>query len=144
MLQPKRTKFRKLQKGVVIKKQKRASTYLPPQGNNHKLAFGAFGIKSLTSGHLCSSTIETLRRALSRKFKRTGKIWIRIFPHLSVTKKPAEVRMGKGKGSPAFWLAKVPAGQILFEISGVSEDLMKQAVKLISGKVSLKLLLIKN
>lgn len=134
MLQPKKTKFRKLQKGAALR---------GCASSDHKLNFGTFGIKSLTSGRLCSSTIETLRRALSRKFKRTGKIWIRVFPHLSVTKKPAEVRMGKGKGSPAFWLAKIPAGQILFEISGVSEDLVKQAVKLISGKISLKIKLIK-
>lgn len=126
MLQPRKTKFRKYQKGVRSHKQK----------NLTRLHFGECGIKFLNSGVLSAKQIETLRRVLTRTLRRTGKIWIRVFPDHSVSRKPLEVRMGKGKGSPKFWIAKIPAGQIIFELSGVSVDLATQANYLISKKTS--------
>lgn len=119
MYQPKRTKFRKYQKG-------RASGVV---SNMDTLKFGKFGIKTLKAARIQSKTIEAIRRIITRKFKRTGVIWIRIFPDISVSSKPAEVRMGKGKGSPDFWACRVKKGQILFEMDGVSPTLAMQAVK---------------
>jgi len=124
MLQPKRTKFQKYQKNFKDSKQ----------GNTKSLIYGTIGIKSMDAGYLPSKTLETLRRLLTRKSKRTGKIWVRVFPHQSVTRKPAEVRMGKGKGAPKFWIAKVAAGQILFEMCGISEELVRQATLMVSQK----------
>lgn len=128
MLQPKRTQFRKFQKrkgkcgGIV--------------GNQKPFSFGQFGMKALSPGSLTSKQIETIRRTLTRQFQRTGQVWIRIFPTTSVTRKPAEVRMGKGKGNPEYWIAQFQAGQILFEIDGVTLETAKKAMTLVSTKVS--------
>ena len=134
MLQPKKTKFRKFQK----KNQNHISS------NLSFLNFGQYAIKSLDTGIISAKTIETFRRILTRKLKRTGQIWICVFHHLSVTKKPAEVRMGKGKGSPSHWIAKMPAGQILFEVTTTQSDLVKQALLVISKKTKLNLELLKR
>jgi len=128
MLQPKRTKFRKFQKG-------RVKGIL---SNTTQLEFGQFGLKALESGRIPARTIEAVRRIITRKFKRMGQIWIRIFPNISVSSKPAEVRMGKGKGSPSFWICRVKKGQILFEMDGVSPQLAKQAALLAYYKLPIK------
>lgn len=128
MLSPKRTKFRKYQKGNI----KRI------QSNNIPLRFGKYGLKSLESGKISASTIEAVRRTITRKLKRSGKIWIKIFPDIPVTQKPLEVRMGKGKGAPSFWICRIKAGQILFEIDGISLQLAKQAFKLADSKLPIK------
>ena len=119
MYQPKRTKFRKFQKG-------RARGVV---SNMDTLRFGKFGIKTLQAARIRSQTIEAIRRIITRKLKRTGVVWIRVFPDISVSSKPAEVRMGKGKGSPDFWACRVKKGQILFEIDGVTSTMAMQAVK---------------
>lgn len=128
MLQPKRTKFRKFQKG-------RVKGIL---SNTSQLHFGQFGIKTLQAGRIPARTLEALRRVITRKFKRMGQIWIRIFPDIAVSSKPAEVRMGKGKGSPSFWICRVKKGQILFEMDGISPQLAKQASLLAYYKLPLK------
>ena len=128
MLQPKRTKYRKFQKG-------RVKGLL---SNITHLEFGHFGIKALESGRLPAKTLEAVRRIITRKFKRMGQIWIRVFPDISVSAKPAEVRMGKGKGSPNFWICRVKKGQILFEMDGISSQLAKQAASLAYYKLPLK------
>nr|YP_009705880.1 ribosomal protein L16 [Prototheca bovis]AVM80929.1 ribosomal protein L16 [Prototheca bovis] len=128
MYQPKRTKFRKFQKG-------RATGVV---SNMDTLKFGKFGIKTLQAARIRSQTIEAIRRIITRKLKRTGVVWIRVFPDISVSSKPAEVRMGKGKGSPDFWACRVKKGQILFEIDGVSPTMALQAVK--SAKYKLPIL----
>lgn len=128
MLQPKRTKFRKFQKG-------RAKGIL---SNTTHLEFGQFGLKALESGRIPAKTLEAVRRILTRKFKRMGQIWIRVFPDISVSSKPAEVRMGKGKGAPSFWICRVKKGQILFEMDGISPQLAKQASFLAYYKLPLK------
>ena len=128
MLSPKRTKFRKYQKGTIggIK------------SNTTKLEFGQYGIKALEQGRITARTIEAVRRVMTRKFKRSGQIWIRIFPDIPVTEKPLEVRMGKGKGAPAFWICRIQPGQILFEMDGISLTLAKQAALLADHKLPLK------
>ena len=128
MLQPKRTKYRKFKKG-------RVKGIL---SNTTQLEFGQFGLKALESGRLPARTLEAVRRIITRKFKRMGQIWIRVFPDISVSSKPAEVRMGKGKGSPNFWVCRVKKGQILFEMDGISSQLAKQAVSLAYYKLPLK------
>jgi len=125
MLQPKRTKFRKMQKGRVKGLANRG----------HRLAFGTFGIKSLEPGWITSRQIEAARIAMTRAMKREGQVWIRIFPDKPVTKKPAEVRMGKGKGAPEYWVATIKPGTILFEIAGVDIDLAKEALRLAAQKL---------
>ncbi|MEM0939088.1 MAG: 50S ribosomal protein L16 [Bacteroidota bacterium] len=125
MLQPKRTKFRKMQKGRVKGLAQRG----------HRLAFGTFGIKSLEPGWITSRQIEAARIAMTRAMKREGQVWIRIFPDKPVTKKPAEVRMGKGKGAPEYWVATVRPGTILFEAAGVDIDLAKEALRLAAQKL---------
>ncbi len=125
MLQPKRTKFRKYQKGRVDGKV----------SNNTSLSFGKFGIKSLTSGRLSAQVLEAARRTMTRKLRRNGKIWIRVFPDIPVTEKPAEVRMGKGKGNVSSWICRIKAGQILFELDGMSLDMAKQASFLAAQKI---------
>ena len=120
MLQPKRTKFRKKQKGRVKGIAQRG----------HTISFGSFGIKSLEAGWITSRQIEAARIAVTRKMKREGQVWIRIFPDKPVTKKPAEVRMGKGKGAPEYWVAVVKPGTIMFEAGGVTTDLAKEALRL--------------
>ena len=128
MLQPKRTKFRKKQKGRVR----------GLAGRGHSLAFGTFGIKSLEPGWITSRQIEAARIAMTRAMKREGQVWIRIFPDKPVTKKPAEVRMGKGKGAPEYWVATVKPGTVLFEAAGVSEELAKEALRLAAQKLPIK------
>ena len=125
MLMPKRTKFRKMQKGRV--------TGLAHRGS--RIAFGDYGIKSLDAGWLTSRQIESARIAMTRYMKRVGKVWIRVFPDKPITKKPAETRMGKGKGSPEYWVAVVKPGRILFEIGGVPEDVAREALRLAIQKL---------
>ena len=120
MLSPKRTKFRKFHK---IHKKGQVS-------NLQGLEFGKFGIQALEQGHLDAKTIEAVRRVLTRQFKRTGQVWIRVFPDVPVSAKPVEVRMGKGKGSTEYWAAKVKPGRIMFEIDGVSEEIAREALRL--------------
>jgi len=128
MLQPKRTKFRKQQKGRVK----------GLAGRGHRLAFGNFGIKSLEPGWITSRQIEASRIAMTRAMKREGQVWIRIFPDKPVTKKPAEVRMGKGKGAPEYWVATIKPGTILFEATGVESELAKEALRLAAQKLPVK------
>ncbi|MBV6645768.1 MAG: 50S ribosomal protein L16 [Cyclobacteriaceae bacterium] len=128
MLQPKRTKFRKRQKGRVKGLAQRG----------HTLAFGTFGIKSLEPAWITSRQIEAARIAMTRAMKREGQVWIRIFPDKPVTKKPAEVRMGKGKGAPEYWVAVVKPGTILFEAAGVDVALANEALRLAAQKLPIK------
>ncbi len=125
MLQPKRTKFRKMQKGRM--------KGLATRGAD--LSFGSFGIKSLEEAWITSRQIEAARIAVTRFMKREGQVWIRIFPDKPVTKKPAEVRMGKGKGAPEYWVAVVRPGRILFEAEGVPFDVAKEAMRLAAQKL---------
>jgi len=125
MLQPKKTKFRKQQKGRM-------------KGNahrGHELSFGSFGIKTLEEGWLTSRQIEAARQAVTRYMKREGQIWIKIFPDKPVTKKPAEVRMGKGKGAPELFVARITPGRILFEAEGVPVAVAKEAMRLAAQKL---------
>jgi len=128
MLQPKRTKFRKAQKGRNRGLAHRGST----------VSFGSFGLKTLEPGWLTSRQIEASRIAVTRYMKREGKVWIRIFPDKPVTAKPAEVRMGKGKGAPSHFVAVVRPGRILFECDGVSYDVAKEAMRLAAQKMPVK------
>ncbi len=125
MLQPKKTKYRKQQKGKMKGNAKRGS----------QLAFGSFGLKSLEECWMTGRQIEAARQALTRYMKREGQIWIRIFPDKPVTKKPAEVRMGKGKGAPEYFVARVSPGRILFEAEGVSFEVAKEALRLAAQKL---------
>ena len=129
MLMPKRTKFRKMQKGRMKGHATRGTT----------IEFGDFGIKALESAWITSRQIEAARIAMTRKMKRTGKVWIRIFPDKPITKKPAETRMGKGKGSPEYWVAVVKAGRVMFEVGGgVPLDLAQEAIRLAQQKLPIK------
>lgn len=128
MLQPKRTKYRKMQKGRV----KGMAT------RGHTIAFGSFGLKALEGGWITARQLEAARIAVTRAMKREGQVWIRIFPDKPVTRKPAEVRMGKGKGAPEYWVAVVKPGTILFEAGGVSTATAKEAMKLAEGKLPMK------
>jgi large subunit ribosomal protein L16 len=125
MLQPKRTKFRKMQKG----KMKGLAT------RGAELSFGSFGIKSLEPAWITSRQIEAARIAVTRYMKREGQVWIRIFPDKPVTKKPAEVRMGKGKGAPEYWVAVVRPGRMIFEAEGVPLEIAKEALRLAAQKL---------
>lgn len=125
MLQPRKTKYRKQQKGRMKGNAQR--------GN--QLAFGSFGIKALESTWITARQIEAARQAVTRYMKREGQIWIRIFPDKPVTKKPAEVRMGKGKGSPELWVARVTPGRVLFEAEGVPYHIAKEALRLAAQKL---------
>ena len=125
MLQPKKPKFRKQFKGRMHGNSK---------GGN-LLNFGCFGLKALSPARINSRQIEAARRTISRHLKRSGRVWIRIFPDVPVTKKPAEVRQGKGKGAVEFWAAKVKPGKIMFEIDGVSRELAREALSLASEKL---------
>jgi large subunit ribosomal protein L16 len=125
MLQPKRTKYRKQQKGKMKGNAQRG----------HQLAFGSFGIKTMEEAWITSRQIEAARQAVTRKMKREGQIWIRIFPDKPVTKKPAEVRMGKGKGSPEGFVAPVSPGRMLFECEGVPYEVAKEALRLAAQKL---------
>ena len=128
MLMPKRVKFRKAHRGRRKGKAKRGSS----------VAFGDFGLKSLEPAWITSRQIEACRVALSRKMKRDGRVWIRIFPDKPVSKKPLETRMGKGKGAPEFWVAVVKPGRILFEVSGVSREVANDALQICSHKLPIK------
>ncbi len=125
MLQPKRTKFRKQQKGRV----KGIAT------RGHEIAFGTFGLKTMEPAWITSRQIEAARIALTRFMKREGKVWIRIFPDKPVTKKPLEVRMGKGKGAPEYWVAVIKPGTIMFEAEGVPTEVAKEAMRLAAQKL---------
>ena len=127
MLQPKRTKFRKQFKGRIHGVAKGGSD----------LAFGEYGLKAQEPNRVNAREIEAARRAITRHMKRAGRVWIRIFPDVPVSSKPAEVRMGKGKGSPEYWVARVKPGRIMFEIDGVSWDLARQALTLAAAKLPL-------
>lgn len=128
MLQPKRTKFRKMQKGRIKGEAKGGSD----------LNFGHYGLKALEPERVTARQIEAARRAMTRHMKRAGRVWIRIFPDVPVSSKPTEVRMGKGKGSPDFWAAKVKPGRIMFEIDGVPEDTAREAMRLAAAKLPIK------
>ncbi len=128
MLQPKRTKFRKMQKGRLDGKAQRGST----------LSFGSYGLQTLETTHITARQIEAARIAMTRHVKRGGRIWIRLFPDKPMCKKPAEVRMGKGKGSPEFWVAPVRAGRILYEMDGVADDVAREALRLAAQKLPCK------
>ncbi len=125
MLQPKRTKFRKQHKG--------RNRGLAQRGS--KVSFGEFGMKAVTRGRITARQIEAGRRAISRHVKRGGKIWIRIFPDKPISKKPLEVRMGKGKGNVEYWIAQIQPGRILYEIEGVSEEIAREAFRLAAAKM---------
>lgn len=125
MLQPSRLKFRKFQKG--------RNTGLANNGN--LVTFGDFGLKAIGRGRLTDRQIESARRAMTRHIKRGGRIWIRVFPDKPITEKPAEVRMGGGKGSPEYFVAEIQPGKILYEMGGVTEDLAREAFKLASAKL---------
>ena len=125
MLQPKRTKYRKQMKGK--------NRGLASQGN--KVSFGEYGLKATDRGRITARQIEAARKAMTRHIRRGGKIWIRIFPDKPITKKPLEVRQGKGKGNVEYWVAQIQPGRILYEMSGVDENLAKQALKLAAAKL---------
>jgi large subunit ribosomal protein L16 len=128
MLQPKRTKFRKLQKGRVKGVAK----------GGYTLNFGAYGLKAQEPARITARQIEAARRAMTRQMRRAGRVWIRIFPDVPVSKKPTEVRMGKGKGAPEFWAAKVRPGRIMFEIDGVTDAVAREALRLGAAKLPIK------
>jgi len=128
MLQPSKPKFRKQHKGRIHGKTQSGS----------KLNFGGYGLKAMSPGRINARQIEASRRAITREMQREGRVWIRIFPDVPVSKKPAEVRMGKGKGSVEFWVSRIHTGRILFEVDGVSEDVAKKALMLGAAKLPIK------
>ena len=128
MLQPTRTKFRKAHKGRIHGNASRCNA----------MNYGSFGLKALTPARITSRQIESARRCISRHLKRSGKVWIRIFPDVPVSKKPTEVRMGKGKGTPEYWAARVKPGRVMFEIDGVPSDIAYTALNLGSSKLPLQ------
>ncbi|HHC75045.1 MAG TPA: 50S ribosomal protein L16 [Thiothrix sp.] len=134
MLQPKRTKFRKQQKGK--------NRGLATVGN--KVSFGEYGLKSIGRGRITARQIEAARRAMTRHIKRGGKIWIRIFPDTPITGKPLEVRMGKGKGNVEYWIAKIQPGRVLYEMEGVSEELAREAFALAAAKLPIQTTFVKR
>jgi len=134
MLQPARTKYRKAHKGRIHGKASRCD----------KLNYGAYGLKALQPERIISNQIEAARVALTRYMKRTGKVWTRIFSNIPVSKKPTEVRMGKGKGTPEFWVCRVKPGRILFEVDGVTESVAKVALYKASAKLPIKTKFIKR
>jgi large subunit ribosomal protein L16 len=134
MLMPKRVKFRKSQKGNRRGKAQRGNL----------VAFGSYGLKSLDAAWITDRQIEAARIALTRHMKRDGKVWIRIFPDKPVTKKPAETRMGKGKGAPEYWVAVVLPGKIMFEVDGVSQNVAEEAFRLAAHKLPIKTKFVKR
>jgi large subunit ribosomal protein L16 len=128
MLQPKKTKFRKMQKGRIKGNAQRGSS----------VDFGSFGLKTLDEGFITSRQIEAARIAVTRYMKREGKVWIRIFPDKPITSKPAEVRMGKGKGAPSHWVAVVKPGRVMFEADGVPMEVAKEAMRLAAQKLPVR------
>jgi len=134
MLAPKRIKFRKSQRGRL-------------KGNDetgNKVSFGEFGLMAVSSGRLTARQIEAARVSINRRVKRGGKLWIRIFPHMPITKKPAETRMGKGKGNPEFWVSEVRPGRVLFEMAGIEEEAAKKALEMAAFKLPIKTIFIKR
>ncbi len=125
MLSPKRTKFRKQHKGRIH----------GLAGSGTAINFGSYGLKAMGPGRITARQIEAARRAMTRHMKRAGKVWIRIFPDVPVSSKPAEVRMGKGKGTPEFWIARVKPGRVMFEIDGVSDEVASVAMELAAAKL---------
>ncbi|MBT8060456.1 MAG: 50S ribosomal protein L16 [Xanthomonadales bacterium] len=134
MLQPKRTKFRKQQKG--------RNRGLAQVGN--RVSFGEYGLKATTRGFVTARQIEAARRAITRYVKRGGKLWIRVFPDKPVTKKPVEVRMGKGKGNVEYWVAPIQPGRVMYEIQGVTEEQAREAFRLASAKLAVKTAFVKR
>ncbi len=128
MLQPKRTKYRKAHKGRIHGNAKAG----------YALNFGAYGMKAITPGRVSARQIEAARRTITRHMKRVGKLWIRIFPDVPVSQKPAEVRQGKGKGSPEWWAVRIKPGRIMFELDGVPRDLAREAFVLAAAKLPVK------
>ena len=128
MLQPKRTKFRKAHKGRLTGKAK----------GGYTMSFGSFGLKAQTGQRITARQIEAARRTINRRMRRAGKLWIRVFPDLPVTSKPAEVRQGKGKGTPEYWAARVKPGRIMFEVDGVPLDVAKRAFELAAAKLPVR------
>jgi len=128
MLQPTRTKYRKMQRGKMKGKANKGNI----------ISFGEYGLQALQSAWITSAQLESARIAVTHAVKRGGKVWIRVFPHKSVTKTAAETRMGKGKGSPEFWVAVVKPGTILFELGGVDEEIAREAMRLASHKIPIK------
>jgi large subunit ribosomal protein L16 len=128
MLQPKRTKYRKAFKGRISGAAK----------GGFNLDFGSFGLKAMEPDRITARQIEAARRAITRHMKRAGRVWIRVFPDVPVSKKPAEVRMGSGKGAPEFWAARVKPGRVLFELDGVTATVAKEALALAAAKLPIK------
>ena len=128
MLSPKRTKFRKAHKGRVHGNAKGGTS----------LNFGAYGLKAMQPGRITARQIEASRRAVTRHIKRAGKVWIRIFPDVPVSSKPAEVRMGKGKGSPEYWMCRVKPGRVMFELDGVELEIAREALMLAAAKMPIR------
>jgi len=134
MLAPKRIKFRKSQRGRL-------------KGNDetgNRVSFGEYGLMAVSSGRLTARQIEAARVSINRRVKRGGKLWIRIFPHMPITKKPAETRMGKGKGNPEFWVSEVRPGRVLFEMAGIEEAAAKKALEMAAFKLPIKTIFIKR
>jgi large subunit ribosomal protein L16 len=134
MLQPKKTKFRKQQKG--------RNRGLATRGN--KVSYGEFGLKATGRGRVTARQIEAARRAITRHVKRGGRVWIRMFPDKPVSKKPLEVRMGKGKGNPEYWVAEIKPGRVLYEMEGVTEELAREAFRLAAAKLSVATTFVKR
>ena len=128
MLSPKRTKFRKAHKGRIHGTAKGGTS----------LSFGAFGLKAVEPGRITAREIEAARRAITRHMKRVGKVWIRVFPDVPVSRKPAEVRMGSGKGNPEYWVARIHPGRIMFEVDGIQKQMAFEAFALAAAKLSVK------
>jgi large subunit ribosomal protein L16 len=128
MLSPKRTKFRKQHKGRV-KGMAKGGT---------EINFGSYGLKAVGPGRVTARQIEAARRAITRHIRRAGRVWIRVFPDVPVSKKPAEVRMGKGKGSPEYWMCRVKPGRVMFELDGVEQDTARRAFELAAAKLPVK------
>ena len=128
MLSPKRTKFRKQQKGRLKGLAK----------GGFSLNFGSYGLKATTPGRVTARQIEAARRTITRHIKRAGRVWIRIFPDVPVSQKPAEVRMGKGKGAPEYWMCRVKPGRVMFELDGVETDIARRAFELAAAKLPVK------
>src|SRR5712672_1904494 len=128
MMQPKKTKFRKAHKGRIHGVASSGAT----------LSFGQFGLKAMEPDRVTARQIEAARRALTRHMKRAGRVWIRVFPDVPVSKKPAEVRMGSGKGAPEFWVCKIKPGRVLFEVDGVSRQIAEEALALAAAKLPIK------
>jgi len=134
MLMPKRTKYRKVHKGRMSGKAKGGT----------RVTFGEFGLKAQESGWITARQIESARVAMTRKIKRGGKVWINIFPDKPVTEKPAETRMGSGKGNPEYWVAVIKPGRVMFELAGVDEDLAREAMRLAGNKLPIKTKFVKR